>query len=94
MSQKLAERSVVKGIGIMAEIKPVTVKMALQILNTPQLFIYSRTWMVPRIILKLASGQLALGNVSLLVAEEEFSSDDLLIDIHVLRNLIEDSRTL
>lgn len=93
-SPQLAQKAVVKGIGKMAAISPVTIQVALKESDTPASFTFSRLWTVPRLVLELSAGQMALINVEFLVADDEIACEDVLVGLPILRHLGIDSRTL
>ena len=94
VSRKVAEAAVLQGIGRMKAIEPVTLSVALKAGETAQRFSFSRSWTPPRTVLHLSSGQLALVNVTYLVADGELTCEDLLIGLPVLQHLHVDTRTL
>lgn len=94
VSPQLAESAVLSGIGKMKKIKPVTVQAALKESREAQTFTLSREWTVPRLLLHLSVGPLALLNISLLVADAELAENDLLIGQPVLKHLGMDSKTM
>lgn len=65
-SERLAENLIVKLIGRMTAMKPVIVQMSLKQVSKAASFTFSRFLVVPRTIIHLAPGQLALVNVSFL----------------------------
>lgn len=94
VSAKLAEAAVMKGIGSFRSIDTVSIEVALKKDTLAEVFHFSRVWNVPRLVLQLSSGRLALKNVSFLVADDELSCEDLLIGLPVLHQLELDTRTL
>lgn len=93
-STKMAQDAVLKGIGRMSSITPVRIQVALRDSSEAASFTFSRVWTVPRLVLKLSAGQMALLNVSFLVADDETACEDLLVGLPVLRHLGVDTRTL
>lgn len=93
-SPRVAEASVLKGIGRMKSIDPVTVQMSLQQSDAVQYFIFFRSWCIARTTLHLSSGRLVLHNISLLVENDELACEDLLIGYPVLQHPGIDSKTL
>lgn len=93
-SPTLAERAAIQGIGKIRKVNPVHIQVALKSGDDAQSFTFSRTWTIPRTVLQLASGQLALANVSFLVADDELACEELIIGLPVLRHLQVDTRTL
>lgn len=91
---KLAEAAVMKGIRSFRPIDTVIIKVALKKEKQAEVFHFSRVWTVPRLVLQLSSGRLALKNVSFLVAYNELSDEDLLIGLPFLHHLELDTRTL
>lgn len=83
-SPRTAKAAAVHGIGFIKNIKAVTVQVTLRQDKQTQSYNFSRSWTVPQMELHLASGQLALRNISLLVADVDFSCEDLLIGLPVL----------
>ena len=75
-------------------ITPVRLQVALKAGDEAQSLCFSRTWTTPRTVLHLASGRLALRNVTYLVADDECACGDFLIRLPVLRHLKVDTRTL
>lgn len=94
VSPTLAQTAVCKGIGKFKAIAPVHIQVAIKSDSEPSTFTFSRIWQVPRLILELASGRLALRNISFLVADSELAAEDLLIGLPVLKHLGIDSKTL
>lgn len=94
VSPSLAQAAAIKGIGRMSSIPPVKIQVALKDSDSAATFTFSRTWLVPRVVLKLSSGHMALLNVTFLVADDETACEDLLLGLPVLRHLGIDSRTL
>ena len=86
VSPKLAERAAVKGIGKITAIEPVRLNVALKTGDEAQSFFVSRTWVAPRTVLQLSSGQLALANVTFLVADDDLACEELIIGLPVLRH--------
>ena len=78
----------------MKGIEPVHIQVALKSSEDASTFTFSRVWTSPRTILHLASGQLALANVTFLVADDALACEELLIGLPVLRHLQVDTRTL
>lgn len=68
-SAGFAEAAVIKGIRRMTAIQPMNVQVALKSRTEAQYFRFIRSWTVPRIILRLSSGHLALKNISFLVPD-------------------------
>lgn len=94
VSPSLAECAANRGIGKINAITPVRLQVALKSETEAQTFSFSRSWTAPRTVLHLASGQLALANVTFLVADGDLACEDLLINLPVLRHLQVDTRTL
>lgn len=94
VSPHLAEKAAISGIGKIKGIKPVEIQVDLRKGDEAQSFRFSRTWTVPRTILQLASGELALANLSFLVADDQMTCEELIIGLPVLRHLQVDTRTL
>ena len=94
VSPTLAERAALKGIGKIRAIEPVRLQVALKSGSEAASFSFSRTWTSPRTVLHLSSGQLALANVTYLVADDDLACEDILIGLPVLRHLQVDTRTL
>lgn len=78
----------------MCAITPVIVQVVFKQGEEAQSFKLSRTRVAPRTVIHLSSGQLALCNISFLVADADLSHKHLLIGLTVLRYLRIDSRTL
>ena len=94
VSPKLAETAVLKGIGKLKAITPITLSVALKSQTEAETFSFSRSWTVPRTVLQLSSGQLALTNVTFLVADNELTCEDILIGNPLLKHLKIYMRTL
>lgn len=94
VSPRLAQAAVVKGIGRMSAIPPVHLRVALQESEKTAKFSFSRKWTVPRLVLELSSGRMALLNITFLVADDELDCEDLLVGLPVLQHLGIDTRTL
>lgn len=90
----VSHATVLKGIDRLEAIEPVTIQVALSSSEQPEHFVFSRTWRVPRLILELSSGLLALTNISFLVSYASLLTEDLLIGLPVLQHLGIDSRIL
>lgn len=78
----------------MKAIPAVRIPVALKDSGESGTFKFSRTGMVPGLVLKLSSGRMALRNVSFLVADDETACEELLVGLPVLRHLGIDSRRL
>ena len=91
---QLAESSVLNGVGKFRPIKPVKVQVAFKTNDSTQRFTASREWVVPRLILGLSAGPLALLNVAFLVTDAQLADEDLLIGLPVLKHLEIDSKTM
>ena len=96
VSARVAEQAAIKGIGKISTIEPVRLQVALKTgkNDKAQTFRFSRSGMVPRTVLHLSAGQLALINVSFLIADDDLTCEDLLIGLPVLRHLQVDTKTL
>lgn len=57
-------------------------------------FTFLRTWTIPRTVFNLFSGNIALADVTFLVAEDAIACEELIIGLPVLRHLKVDTRTL
>ena len=93
-SPLLAGLAARRGIGKIVDIPPTSLQVALKTGHQAQSFKFSRRWTVPRTIMHLPSGALALQNISFLVADDELACEELLIGLPVLRHLRIDSQTL
>lgn len=89
----LAEGAVVQGNGRMIAIKIVRFKVAHKSGEDPQSCSFSRSWTCPRSVMNLATGQLALGNVTFLVANADLACKPLIIGLPVLKHLQVDTPT-
>ena len=94
VSPRVAEAGVLKGMGKFVKIKPVPLQVALCDNNEATKFTFSRTCIVPMVVMHLSAGQLALLNVIFLVADANIAFEDLLIGQPLLAILGVDSRTL
>lgn len=94
ISSKLAESAVCRGIGKMTPIDTISLQAALKDRKDVEKYSFSRSITVPRTVLHLAAGPLALVNVSFLVADGELAVQDLLFGLPVLQHLGVDSKTL
>ena len=94
ISPRIATDAVGRGIGKMYPISPVTVQVALKEDKNAQTFQFSRSLVIPRVILHLSAGQLALLNVSFLVADDDLADEDLLLGHPLLAHLGVDSRSI
>lgn len=90
----VAERAVLDGIGKIKKIDPVTVSVALKKDEEAQQFSFSRTWTVPRIILSLPSGKLAMLNVCFLVADDDLACESVLVGLPLLEHMKVDTKTM
>lgn len=93
-SPTIAQDAVLKGIGRLEAITPVAIQVALTASDKPESFTFSRVWKVPRLVMELSAGRLALNNISFLVADANLSCEDVLVGHPVLKHLGIDSRTL
>lgn len=93
-SPVLAQNAVLKGIWRFEAIAPVSIQVVLTPTNKAQKFRYSRIWKVPRLVMKLPAGRLALNNMSFLAADGDLICEGLLIGLPLLRHLGIDSQTL
>lgn len=93
-SPSTAQQAVMKGIARLEAIDPVSIQVALSSTDKPESFTFSRLWKVPRLILELSTGSLALTNILFLVSDAALSSEELLIGLPVFQHLGIDSRTL
>lgn len=82
-----------QGIGRLEAILPVTVQVALTNTDQAEGSTFSCIWHIPRLVLELASGRLALCILSFLVSDASSASEDVLIGLPVLHHLDIDSRT-
>ena len=89
-----AEKAAISEIGKIKGIRPVEIQVALRKGDRAQSFRFSRIWTVPGTVLQLASGQLALANLSFLVADDQMTCEELIIGLPVLGHLQVDTRTL
>eukprot|EP00178_Gracilaria_changii_P000257 TRINITY_DN1027_c0_g1_i1.p2 TRINITY_DN1027_c0_g1~~TRINITY_DN1027_c0_g1_i1.p2 ORF type:complete len:1106 (+),score=114.18 TRINITY_DN1027_c0_g1_i1:5972-9289(+) len=96
VSPKLAEAAALKGVGKITAIDKVSLPVALKKdgKQDAERFTFSRTWTVPRTILHLASGTLALMNISFLISDDDLACEHLLIGEPVLHHLRVDTHTL
>lgn len=78
----------------MTAIDPVQLRVALQESEEAPRFSFSRKWTVPRLVLQLSSGRMALLNITSLVADDHLACEDLLVVLPVLQHLGIDTRTL
>ena len=92
VSSKIANAVVIKSIRFIKSIKKVELSVALKKGDTAHVFSFSRVWHVPRTILQLSSGNLAVLNVSYLVADDELVDEGLLIGRSVLEHLKVDTK--
>lgn len=73
---------------------PVRIEVAFKNSGEQATFRFSRTWTVPRLILRLPAGRMGLLNVSFLAAEEKTAIEDRVVGLPVLGQIVIDSRTL
>ncbi len=66
---------------------PVTLIVALKKDSGAHEFTFSRFWVVPRTILKLASGKLGIMNISFIAADEELAAESILIGHPVVQHM-------
>lgn len=93
-SPVLPQNAILKGIGRFEAIEPVSTQVALTNTKKAESFNFSRLWKVPRLVMELSAGRLAINNVSFLVTDDDLACEDPLIGLPVLRHLGIDSRTL
>lgn len=84
VSSQVAKRVILHGIGRMSKIPPVRFQVALKTGEEAETFTFSRAWTLPRTILKLSAGPLALLNFKYLVRDSDLVTDDFLIGLPVL----------
>jgi len=94
VSPHIANKAVLDGIGSFKKIDPVSFQVALTKEKEPIEFTFSKVWMVPRTVLHLSSGKLAVLNISFLVADDDLTSGGLLIGRPVLQHMRVDTKTL
>lgn len=94
VSERHAESAVLKGIGSLTAINPVAIHLALCQSEDSQSFQFSRSWLAPRLVLHLASGQMTHCSLSLLIADNAVTCEDILISLAVLRHLRIDSKMM
>lgn len=89
LSPKITEAVAIKSIGKISAIQKIFLAGPLKkgTTDSAECFSLSRTWNVPRNILHLASGILALMNISFLVADDDLACKDLPIGRPVFQNL-------
>ena len=92
-SSSIAQEAVLKGIGLLEAIHPITIQVELTSSDQAEAFKFSRVWKVPRLVMELSSGRLALTNISFLVSDAALSREEMLIGLPVLQHLGIDSRT-
>lgn len=88
------EAAVIQGIGKIKRIMLVTIRVALGQEEKEQEINFSRSCTSPRTTVQLSSGQLALTNISYLVADDHLCWEDILLGLRVLHNLRIDSQSL
>lgn len=97
-SPGIANGAVLKCIGRLEAITPVTIQVAMKssedAVAKSQPFNFSRVCRVPRLVMDLSSSLLALNNISFLMSDATLATDDILFGLPALRNLQIDSRTL
>lgn len=91
---KVANEAVLKGIERFETIIPVSIQLALTSTEQPEAFTFSRLSKIPRLVLELSAGHLALNNISFLVADANILYEDLLVGYAVLKHLGIDFRAL
>lgn len=91
---KLAHTTVLKSIGRFETIALVSIQVSLTSLDEAETLLFSPVWKVPLPLLELSSERFSLNNVSFLVADGDFASEDLLIGNPVLHHLQIHSDTL
>lgn len=93
-SPRLTESEILSGIGKLRKINPVTIQVAVKDNIEALKFTFSREWNVPRLIMHLSVGLLALPNTMFFVADAALAENDLLIVQTVLKHLGLDSKTM
>ena len=95
VSSELVQKGALMGIGRVRKIPTMEIIMPIKEEGSkPIKFTCDRTWTIPRTVLTLSSGQLALCNISFLVVNGNISKEQLLIGLPVLQHLRIDTRTL
>ena len=95
VSAEVAEKASILGIGRITKIPMMHILLPLKQNDTKAIsFQCQRTWTVPRTVLTLSSGQLALCNISYLVVDGDLTEEQMLIGLPVLQHLKVDTRTL
>lgn len=90
----VAEQAVLKGMGSLRNIDTVQLKVALKKKEESAVYMFSHSCTVPRTVLHLSPGKLALKNISFLVPDDQVESEEVLIGLPVLRHLRVDKNTL
>lgn len=94
-SKSLAEKAVTKGIGKIQTIPTTQINMPIMEEDKqPIKFTSTRVWKAPRTILRVASGPLALLNISYLMVHGDPAPEDLLVGRPVLQHLCVETSTL
>lgn len=93
-SSSVAQQAVLKSIGRLEAIQPTAIQVAITSTDKAEAFEFSRVLKIPRLVMEISSGRLALTNISLLVSNTMLVSEDVLIGLPVLRHVSIYSRTL
>lgn len=93
-SPRIAKSAVLKDFECFIAISSFTVRAALHEGEDALSFLFSRSWLMPRIILHLTSGELALCLVLFWVSHNDLVCKDLSIGLTVLQHLRIDRKTL
>lgn len=94
VSSQIAELAVLNGIGRVSKIQPVWLQVAIIIGADDEAFTFSRTWTLPRTVLKLSAGPLVLLCLKYHVADSDLAAEELFISLLVLQFLGIDTKTI
>lgn len=93
-SSKFATNCVLNGVGKFSKIQPIKIQVALKDDSEAKIFNFSKVWTVPRIVLRLTTGPLALVNVTFLIPDDELAAEDVLLGLPLLQHLGIDTKTM
>lgn len=93
VSKYFEQRTLLNGIGNANKIGPIKLQVRLKDESNAKRFSFSCTWIVPRIILRMTAGHLALLKVTDLVPEIELEAEELLMGLPILQKLRSDMKS-
>lgn len=94
VSKAFAHRTVLNRIEKLNNIELIKLQVVSKDETNTKAFSVPKTWSVPRMILQLTKGPLALINVTLLLLDKELAEEDILIVLPMLQRLVIDTKSM